>query len=162
MRTLRTIAELKAALAQPRRAGARIGLVPTMGALHEGHLSLMRRARAECDEVVVSLFVNPTQFNQSVDLAGYPRDEVRDAATTADQRVDYLFAPGVSEMYPDGFATTTVSVGAITQVLEGVHRGRAHFDGVATGRSASCSTSSRPTSRTSGRRTPSRRSSSSG
>lgn len=131
MRTLRTVAELKAALAQPRREGRRIGLVPTMGALHEGHLSLMRRARSECDEVVVSLFVNPTQFNETIDLAGYPRDEARDAATAADQRVDYLFAPSVADMYPDGFATT-VSVAGITDGLEGVHRGREHFDGVAT------------------------------
>jgi pantoate--beta-alanine ligase len=131
MRTLRTIAELRAALAQPRRAGRRIGLVPTMGALHEGHLSLMRRAREECDEVVVSLFVNPTQFNECVDLSAYPRDEPQDAATAADEGADYLFAPSVSEMYPDGFATT-VSVGGVTEVLEGVHRGREHFDGVTT------------------------------
>ena len=85
----------------------------------------------ECDEVVVSLFVNPTQFNETVDLATYPRDEARDAAMAADQRVDYLFAPSVSEIYPDGFATT-VSVRGITEVLEGVRRGREHFEGVAT------------------------------
>jgi pantoate--beta-alanine ligase len=131
MRTLRTIAELRTALAQPRREGRRIGLVPTMGALHEGHLSLLRRARTECDEVVVSLFVNPTQFNESTDLSGYPRDEAQDAATAADEGAGYLFAPSVGEMYPRGFATT-VSVGGITEVLEGVHRGREHFDGVAT------------------------------
>jgi pantoate--beta-alanine ligase len=131
MRTLRTIAELKAALAQPRRAGRRIGLVPTMGALHEGHLSLIRRARGECDEVVVSLFVNPTQFNESGDLAAYPRDEARDAIAAADEQVDYLFAPSAAEIYPDGFATT-VSIAGITELLEGVHRGREHFDGVAT------------------------------
>lgn len=131
MRTLRTITELRAALAQPRRDGRRIGLVPTMGALHEGHLSLMRRARSECDEVVVSLFVNPAQFNQRNDLAGYPRDEARDTATAAEEGVDYLFAPSVGEMYPGGFATT-VSVAGITDVLEGAHRGREHFDGVAT------------------------------
>lgn len=131
MRTLRTIAELKAALAQPRREGRRIGLVPTMGALHDGHLSLMRRARSECDEVVVSLFVNPTQFNQSSDLAAYPRDEARDAVAAADQGVDYLFAPSPDEIYPDGFATT-VSISGITEVLEGEHRGREHFEGVAT------------------------------
>ena len=131
MRTLRTIAEVKAALAQPRRAGRRIGLVPTMGAFHEGHLELMRRARSECDEVVVSLFVNPAQFNEGSDLAAYPRDEQRDAVTAAEQRVDYLFAPSAEEMYPQGFATT-VSLGGIAEVLEGVHRGRGHFDGVAT------------------------------
>src|ERR1700722_19932017 len=106
MRTLRTIAELRTALLQPRREGRRIGLVATMGALHEGHLSLMRRARSECDEVVVSLFVNPTQFNQSSDLAAYPRDEERDVLTTADQGVDYLFALTALEIYPEGFATT--------------------------------------------------------
>ncbi len=131
MRTLRTVAELKAALAQPRREGRRIGLVPTMGAFHDGHLALMRRARSECDEVVVSLFVNPTQFNEGSDLAAYPRDEERDAVIAAEQRVDYLFAPQVDEMYPPGFATT-VSVGRIAEVLEGAYRGRSHFDGVAT------------------------------
>jgi pantoate--beta-alanine ligase len=131
MRTLRTIAELKAALAQPRREGRRIGLVPTMGAFHDGHLALMRRARSECDEVVVSLFVNPAQFNEESDLAAYPRDEQRDAVIASEQRVDYLFAPSVEEMYPQGFATT-VSIGGIAEVLEGAHRGRGHFDGVAT------------------------------
>jgi pantoate--beta-alanine ligase len=131
MRTLRTIAELKAALTQPRRTGRRIGLVPTMGAFHDGHLALMRRARSECDEVVVSLFVNPTQFNEGSDLDAYPRDEERDALTAAEQRVDYLFAPSVEEIYPEGFATT-ISVGGIAEVLEGAHRGRGHFDGVAT------------------------------
>lgn len=131
MRTLRTIAELKAALAQPRREGRRIGLVPTMGAFHEGHLELMRRARSECDEVVVSLFVNPTQFDEGSDLAAYPRDGERDAAVAAEQRVDYLFAPSTEEMYPRGFATT-VSIGGIADLLEGAHRSRGHFDGVAT------------------------------
>ncbi|MGH2863466.1 MAG: pantoate--beta-alanine ligase [Solirubrobacteraceae bacterium] len=131
MRTLRTVAELRTALAQPRREGRRIGLVPTMGALHGGHLSLIRRARSECDEVVVSLFVNPTQFNQSSDLDAYPRDETRDAVIAADESVDYVFAPAVGEIYPDGFATT-VSIGGITEVLEGAYRGRGHFDGVAT------------------------------
>lgn len=131
MRTLRTVAEVGTALAQPRREGRRIGLVATMGALHDGHLSLIRRARSECDEVVVSLFVNPAQFNRESDLAAYPRDEARDAAIAADERVDYLFAPPVEEIYPPGFATT-ISIGGITEVLEGVHRGREHFDGVAT------------------------------
>jgi pantoate--beta-alanine ligase len=131
MRTLRTVAELKTALAQPRREGRRIGLVPTMGALHEGHLSLVRRARSECDVVVVSLFVNPAQFNQRSDLDEYPRNEPLDAVTAADEAVDYLFAPGVGEIYPDGFSTT-VSISGITEVLEGVHRGREHFEGVAT------------------------------
>jgi pantoate--beta-alanine ligase len=131
MRTHRTIAELRAALAEPRRAGATIGLVPTMGAFHEGHLSLMRQAKADCDLVVVSLFVNPTQFNEQADLAAYPRDEKRDAALAAACGVDHLFAPTPEEMYPDGFATT-VSVTGITATLEGAHRGPEHFDGVAT------------------------------
>jgi pantoate--beta-alanine ligase len=102
-----------------------------MGAFHDGHLSLMRRARADCDEVVVSLFVNPTQFNDSADLEAYPRDESRDAALAAELGVDYLFAPPAAEVYPDGFAST-VSVAGITRELEGAHRGQAHFDGVAT------------------------------
>ncbi len=131
MRTLRTVAELRAALAQPRRERRRIGLVPTMGAFHGGHLSLMRRAREECDEVVVSLFVNPTQFDEDADLADYPRDEGRDAMLAAEEHVDYLFAPAVPDIYPDGFSTS-VSVGGVTEALEGASRGRKHFDGVAT------------------------------
>jgi pantoate--beta-alanine ligase len=131
MRTIRTIADLRAALAEPRRSGRTIGLVPTMGSFHEGHLSLMRRAREECDEVVVSLFVNPTQFDRAADLSRYPRDEARDARAAAEVGVDYLFAPPVTEMYPPDFATT-VSVTGITETLEGAHRGRGHFDAVAT------------------------------
>jgi pantoate--beta-alanine ligase len=131
MRTVRTVAEIRAALAGSRRAGRMIGLVPTMGAFHEGHLSLMRRARHECDEVVVSLFVNPAQFNERADLDAYPRDEERDAALAAEIGVDYLFAPAGEEVYPDGFATT-VSVAGVTEALEGAHRGRSHFDGVTT------------------------------
>ncbi len=131
MRTLRTVAEVRAALAIPRRAGRSIGLVPTMGALHEGHLSLMRGARAECDEVVVSLFVNPAQFNEPSDLEGYPRDQAADTALAAGIGVDFLFAPAPEEIYPPGFATT-VSVAGITETFEGAHRGRAHFDGVTT------------------------------
>jgi pantoate--beta-alanine ligase len=102
-----------------------------MGSFHEGHLSLMRRAREECHEVVVSLFVNPTQFDQAADLQRYPRDEATDARRAADAGVDYLFVPSAAEIYPAGFATT-VSVAGITEELEGAHRGRAHFDGVAT------------------------------
>jgi pantoate--beta-alanine ligase len=131
MRTLRTVAEARAVLAEPRRDGEVIGLVPTMGAFHEGHLSLMRCAREDCDLVVVSLFVNPTQFNERADLDAYPRDERRDAALAAELGIDYLFAPTPEEVYPDGFATT-VSVSGITSQLEGAHRGRAHFDGVTT------------------------------
>jgi len=131
MRTLRTIAELRAALSQPRRDGSRIGLVPTMGAFHEGHLSLMRRARQECDVVVVSLFVNPAQFNDGSDLDAYPRDEGRDVLLASEEGVDFLFAPSVHEVYPTGFATS-VSVSGVTDVLEGEQRGRGHFDGVVT------------------------------
>lgn len=131
MRTIHKIGELRAALAPERRAGSVIGLVPTMGAFHEGHLSLIRRAREAADVVVVSLFVNPTQFNESGDLASYPRDEQRDAALAAEIGVDFLFAPAPEEMYPDGFATT-VSVAGVTEHLEGAHRGPGHFDGVAT------------------------------
>jgi pantoate--beta-alanine ligase len=131
MRIVSTVAEIRAELLEPRRAGRTIGLVPTMGAFHEGHLSLMRRARRDCAVVVVSLFVNPTQFNDAGDLDGYPRDPESDAALAAEIGVDYLFAPSVDEVYPQGFATT-VSVGGVTETLEGEHRGRAHFDGVAT------------------------------
>jgi pantoate--beta-alanine ligase len=131
MRTLRTVAELRAALLPSRREGRSIGLVPTMGALHDGHLSLIRRAREDCDEVVVSLFVNPAQFNEASDLAGYPRDERRDAGLAAECGADVLFAPGVDEIYPPGFATT-VRVAGLSEPLEGVHRGPEHFDGVAT------------------------------
>jgi pantoate--beta-alanine ligase len=131
MKTVRTVAELRAALEETRRGRHSIGLVPTMGSFHDGHLSLIQRAREECDVLVVSLFVNPAQFDQPDDLRRYPRDEARDARLAAEAGVDYLFAPPVQEMYPTGFATT-VSVGGITERLEGAHRGRAHFDGVAT------------------------------
>jgi pantoate--beta-alanine ligase len=131
MKTIRTVAELRSELTPLRRAERTIGLVPTMGALHEGHLSLMRRAVEVCDVVVVSLFVNPAQFNEAVDLDGYPRDEARDTRLAAELGVDYLFAPSVSEVYPPGFATI-VSVTGVSAGLEGEHRGAAHFDGVAT------------------------------
>jgi pantoate--beta-alanine ligase len=131
VRTLRTADEVRAALTEPHRAGEVIGLVPTMGAFHEGHLSLMRRARRDCDVVVVSLFVNPAQFNDAADLGSYPRDEERDAARAAELEVDYLFAPTVEQMYPPTFATS-VSVAGLTETLEGAHRGRSHFDGVTT------------------------------
>ena len=131
MRTVRTVAELRAALARARQQARRIGLVPTMGAFHDGHRSLMRRARSDCDVVVVSLFVNPSQFNDDADLNAYPRDEAGDAAIAAEQNVDYLFAPATSELYPEGF-DTTVSVRRLADVLEGLHRGRGHFEAVAT------------------------------
>jgi pantoate--beta-alanine ligase len=131
MKTLRTVAEVRAALAPPRRAGRRIALVPTMGAFHDGHMSLIHRAREQCEIVVVWLFVNPTQFNDSADLVTYPRDERRDAELARQAGIDYLFAPSAAEVYPPGFATS-VSVTGVTERLEGEHRGRAHFDGVTT------------------------------
>jgi pantoate--beta-alanine ligase len=102
-----------------------------MGYFHEGHLSLMRRARFECDVVVVSLFVNPTQFNDMADLDAYPRDEERDAAMAASVGVDYVFAPFAEEMYPPGVVTSVV-VSGVTEPLEGASRGPGHFRGVAT------------------------------
>jgi pantoate--beta-alanine ligase len=131
MRTVRSVADLRAALAGPRREGRTIGLVPTMGALHQGHLSLVRRARADTDVVVVSLFVNPAQFAPTEDLAAYPRDEARDAELAEKAGADLLFAPPVDEVYPPGFATT-VRVGGVAEPLEGAQRGASHFDGVAT------------------------------
>jgi pantoate--beta-alanine ligase len=131
VRTLRTVQELRAALASDRRAGLEIGLVPTMGALHEGHLSLVSRAREQCDRVVVSLFVNPAQFNQRSDLERYPRQETRDARLAAEAGADLLFTPSVEEVYPPGFATT-VEVLGVTERLEGAVRGAEHFRGVCT------------------------------
>ena len=131
MRIARSIAELRDAVRSARGAGKRIGLVPTMGAFHEGHLALMRRARAATGFVVVSLFVNPTQFNDPADLARYPRDEARDADLAQSAGVDLLFAPVPEEVYPPGFATT-VEVARLSAPLEGAMRGPAHFRGVAT------------------------------
>ncbi|HYD52321.1 MAG TPA: pantoate--beta-alanine ligase [Gemmatimonadaceae bacterium] len=131
MRVVRTIGELRALLAPERRAGRTIGFVPTMGAFHDGHLSLMRRARERCDVVVTSLFVNPTQFNDAADLDAYPRDEARDARMAEAVGVDLLFAPGVAELYPPGFATRVV-VRGVSEPLEGAQRGPGHFAGVAT------------------------------
>jgi pantoate--beta-alanine ligase len=131
MRTVRTVAELRSTLEPARREGLTIGLVPTMGALHEGHLSLIRSARKRCDVVVVSLFVNPAQFNERADLERYPRRESDDAATAAHAGADVLFAPSVEEVYPPGFATS-VEVFGVTERLEGASRGREHFRGVAT------------------------------
>jgi pantoate--beta-alanine ligase len=131
MKTVRTVAELRAALRGVRRSGRSIGLVPTMGALHDGHVALIRQAREDSDVVVVSLFVNPAQFNDPGDLSAYPRDEQRDGFLLADLGVDLLFAPPVTEVYPAGFATT-VTVSGVTERLEGRYRGREHFDGVTT------------------------------
>jgi pantoate--beta-alanine ligase len=126
--TARTIGETRAALAGAARP---VGLVPTMGALHEGHLSLLRRARADCATVVMSLFVNPTQFAAGEDLESYPRDEQRDARLAREAGVDLVFAPTPAEMYPPGFATK-VAVAGLSEPLEGAARGTGHFDAVAT------------------------------
>jgi pantoate--beta-alanine ligase len=158
MRTVETVAEARQAVAElrraspstaargaaaidygagaadaPPRAAHRVGLVPTMGALHEGHLSLLRRAREDCATVVMSLFVNPTQFAAGEDLDAYPRDPERDAALAAAEGVDILFAPSADEVYPPGFATR-VEVAGVTEVLcgERTRRGPEHFSGVTT------------------------------
>ncbi len=128
MRVERTIEGVRAALA-PLREGS-IGLVPTMGALHEGHLSLLHAARTENDVVVVSLFVNPAQFGQGEDLGRYPRDEERDLRLAEEAGVDVVFAPGAEEMYPPGFQTW-VDVEELGSILEGEFR-PGHFRGVAT------------------------------
>ncbi|EKX57683.1 Pantoate--beta-alanine ligase [Rhodobacter sp. AKP1] len=127
---LRTVAELRARVSDWKAAGETVGVVPTMGALHEGHLSLARRARASCDRVIVTIFVNPRQFNNPADLEKYPRTEAQDAALLASVGVDAVFAPGPEEVYPRGFATN-VSVSGVSEPLEGAHR-PGHFDGVAT------------------------------
>jgi pantoate--beta-alanine ligase len=127
---VRTVAELRAQAAVWRKAGARIGFTPTMGALHEGHLSLVRLARERTGRVVASVFVNPTQFGAGEDFEAYPRDEARDAGLLASAGCDLLFAPGVGEMYPQGFATT-VSVTGVSEPLDGAAR-PGHFAGVAT------------------------------
>ena len=131
---LRTKAELRSALASPRRAGQTIGLVPTMGYLHEGHLSLIRAARAECDLVVMSLFVNPTQFGPGEDLERYPRDEERDLRLAGEAGADLVFAPAVGEVYAPDAATTVAVTGPLTDVLDGDpdSRGPEHFRGVTT------------------------------
>jgi pantoate--beta-alanine ligase len=133
MKTVRTVTELRRAVGDARAVGRTVGLVPTMGYLHEGHLSLVRAAAAGCDFVVVSLFVNPSQFGPGEDYDRYPRDEDRDAALAADAGAGLLFAPPLDEVYPDGFATT-VAVTGLTDVLCGSKssRGAAHFHGVTT------------------------------
>jgi pantoate--beta-alanine ligase len=127
MKTIRTIAELRAELADAPRP---VGLVPTMGFFHEGHLSLMRAARAANSTLVVSLFVNPTQFGPNEDLDSYPRDEQRDLQLAEAEGVDIVFAPAVGEIYPDGFAAR-VQIGQLTEALDGLAR-PGHFDGVTT------------------------------
>ncbi|MUT22891.1 pantoate--beta-alanine ligase [Mesorhizobium japonicum] len=127
---VRTVAELRAVAAGWRRSGARVAVVPTMGALHEGHLSLVRAALQKAERVVVTLFVNPKQFNSAADLAAYPRTENEDAAKLAPTGAHLLYVPDADEMYPAGFATT-VSVSTLSEDLCGAFR-PGHFDGVAT------------------------------
>jgi pantoate--beta-alanine ligase len=126
--TLRTITELEAAL-EPL-PGSRLGLVPTMGAFHEGHLALLRAAREECDTIVVSVFVNPAQFVAGEDFERYPRDEDRDTRLAEEAGADIVFAPAVDELYPPGYETW-IEVEHLGAILEGVHR-PGHFRGVAT------------------------------
>jgi len=128
MRLVHTVAELRVVLAGPHRAG-RLALVPTMGALHEGHARLIQLARAECDAVAATIFVNPAQFNDPADLAAYPRHEDRDAAIAAEAGVDVLFIPHVEEVYRTGHATAIEMEGA-ARGFEGDHR-PGHFNGVA-------------------------------
>jgi pantoate--beta-alanine ligase len=131
---LRDRGSLRAVLDPARREGRSIGLVPTMGYLHEGHLSLLRAARAQCDLVVMSLFINPTQFGPGEDLDRYPRDEERDLRLAGEAGVDFVYAPPVEEVYPGGFATTVEVEGMLSSVLDGdpTRRGPEHFRGVAT------------------------------
>ncbi len=127
---IRSPSTLRSVVARWKRAGERIAVVPTMGALHEGHLALVREARALGQRVVVTLFVNPKQFNNADDLAGYPRTEKEDAAKLAPLGIDVLYVPDAAAMYPAGFATT-ISVSGVSEGLCGAHR-TGHFDGVAT------------------------------
>jgi pantoate--beta-alanine ligase len=134
VKLLRDKGELRSALAPARREGNSIGLVPTMGYLHEGHLVLLRAARAECDVVVMSLFVNPTQFGPGEDLDRYPRDEERDLRLAAEAGVDLVYAPAVEAVYPGTFSTYVEVEGNLTRVLDGdpSRRGPSHFRGVTT------------------------------
>lgn len=127
---VRAVADLRTIVAGWRREAASIAVVPTMGALHEGHLSLVRAALEKADRVIVTLFVNPKQFNSAADLAAYPRTEVEDAAKLAPLGAHLLYAPDAAEIYPEGFATA-VSVGGVSEGLCGAFR-PGHFDGVAT------------------------------
>ncbi len=127
---LRTVADLRAQVRAWKAEGHVVGVVPTMGALHEGHLSLARAAKRDCGRVITTIFVNPKQFNNPDDLAKYPRTEAADALLLSSVGVDLIFAPDVEEVYPDGFATS-ISVGGVAGALEGEMR-PGHFQGVAT------------------------------
>jgi pantoate--beta-alanine ligase len=128
---IRTVASLRARCDQARSAGRLVGLVPTMGAFHEGHASLIERARAETDLLVVSIFVNPLQFGDPADLERYPRDEPRDLRAADRLGTDIVFAPALAEMYPDGDPVVSVDPGPLGERLEGARR-PGHFRGVAT------------------------------
>ena len=130
MRTLTSAAEVTAVSKEARRAGKRVGFVPTMGALHEGHLSLVRTARAQADVVIVSVFVNPKQFGPTEDFLRYPRDPERDSALLAAEKTDYLFMPSTEEMYPAG-GSSWVTVEGLSEKLDGRSR-PGHFRGVTT------------------------------
>jgi pantoate--beta-alanine ligase len=130
MQIITTVSELRAALLPLRRAGKSVGVVPTMGAFHEGHLTLMRQARAENDVVITTLFVNPTQFNDPADFERYPRDDARDVRLAEEVGVDFLFMPSPTEMYSKDFDTVVV-VRGLSDRLEGKSR-PGHFQGVAT------------------------------
>ena len=134
MKILRAVDEVRRELAPVRRQQRSIGLVPTMGALHEGHLSLLAAARERCDLVVISVFVNPTQFGPDEDLEAYPHGEARDAELALEAGVDYMYAPAVAEVYPHGFATSVEVGGELVSVLDGdpQRRGPGHFRGVTT------------------------------
>jgi pantoate--beta-alanine ligase len=132
MERLTTVEAIRAKVSEARRDGKTpIGFVPTMGALHKGHLALIHRACEECETVIVSVFVNPTQFNEKSDIEAYPRDLERDAALCAEAGTDLLFAPPPEEIYPPGFTTTITVDGTLTRLLEGAFR-PGHFAGVAT------------------------------
>ncbi len=127
---LRQLADLRALTTQWHRDGEIIGVVPTMGALHQGHLSLVEAAKAGCGRVIVTIFVNPKQFNNPEDLANYPRTELEDAEKLAPYGVDAIYVPDPDQIYPEGFSTT-VTVAGLTYVMEGPFR-PGHFEGVAT------------------------------
>ena len=133
MEVVESVAGCRTLLDEARAAGRVVGLVPTMGALHDGHTSLMARARAECDVVAVSIFVNPLQFGDPEDIARYPRTLERDLLVCTESGVDVVFVPSVAEMYPSWPAapSTTVSVRGVSDAWEGASR-PGHFDGVAT------------------------------
>lgn len=132
MTVVRTVADLRALLESRRATGHSIGFVPTMGALHAGHLELVHRASVDNDIVVVSVFVNPTQFNDPADLQAYPRSEQRDVELATGAGADVVFIPGADEVYPPSFTATVALAGPIVDNFEGAHRGAAHFAGVTT------------------------------